>query len=264
MDPEAVLAAYDEQIRRDPTSGPPDGWVERDAHVVRYLGGPAAWRGVPWSDLGRVGTGADVDEVIAEQVARFAVAGSSWEWKHYSHDLPADLPERLRAAGLVPEPAEALMVAELAGLAPDVAAPPGVELLPVTDEDGARDLVRVHEEVFGGDHCAVGRSVLAGLAARPVRTRAVVARVGSRPVGAGRLELSHGTDFAGLWGGGTVTGWRGRGIFRALVAHRAAEAAAAGFTYLQVDASSDSRPILGRLGFTELATTTPFMHPGSS
>ena len=27
--------------------------------------------------------------------------------------------------------------------------------------------------------------------------------------------------FAGLWGGGTVEGWRGRGIYRALVAHRA-------------------------------------------
>jgi hypothetical protein len=35
-------------------------------------------------------------------------------------------------------------------------------------------------------------------------------------------------------------------------------AAARGFRYLQVDASPDSRPILRRLGFAELATTTPF------
>jgi hypothetical protein len=50
-------------------------------------------------------------------------------------------------------------------------------------------------------------------------------------------------------------------VFRALVAHRAALAAAAGFRYLQVDATADSRPILRRLGFVELSTTTPFVHP---
>jgi hypothetical protein len=56
---------------------------------------------------------------------------------------------------------------------------------------------------------------------------------------------------------------RGRGVFRSLVAHRAALAAARGFRYLQVDASSDSRPILERLGFVQLATTTPFVHQGA-
>ncbi len=36
-------------------------------------------------------------------------------------------------------------------------------------------------------------------------------------------------------------------------------AAAAGCRFLQVDASADSRPILRRLGFQQLATTTPFV-----
>ena len=49
-----------------------------------------------------------------------------------------------------------------------------------------------------------------------------------------------------------------------MVAYRAALAAARGFRYLQVDAMPDSRPILKRLGFAELATTTPFMHPGGT
>jgi len=76
------------------------------------------------------------------------------------------------------------------------------------------------------------------------------------------VEFHIGTEFASLWGGGTLPSWRGRGVFRSLVAHRAALAAARGFRYLQVDASPDSRPILTRLGFVELASTTPFMHPG--
>jgi hypothetical protein len=49
-------------------------------------------------------------------------------------------------------------------------------------------------------------------------------------------------------------------VFRSLVAHRAAVASGAGFRYLQVDATPDSRPILKRLGFVELATTTPFIY----
>jgi hypothetical protein len=53
-------------------------------------------------------------------------------------------------------------------------------------------------------------------------------------------------------------------VFRSLVAHRANLASARGFRYLQVDASPDSRPILKRLGFVELATTTPFVHPGAA
>jgi antitoxin (DNA-binding transcriptional repressor) of toxin-antitoxin stability system len=51
-------------------------------------------------------------------------------------------------------------------------------------------------------------------------------------------------------------------VFRSLVAYRARLASERGYRYLQVDASAASRPILVRLGFTELATTTPFRHPG--
>jgi len=85
---------------------------------------------------------------------------------------------------------------------------------------------------------------------------------GSLPGSSGRIEFHHGTDLASIWGGGTLPAYRRRGLFRALVAHRAAQATRLGFRYLQVDASSDSRPILRRLGFVELATTIPFTHPG--
>jgi len=61
-----------------------------------------------------------------------------------------------------------------------------------------------------------------------------------------------------------VPGWRGRGVYRALVAHRARVAAERGYRYLQVDASDESRPILERLGFHPLTTTTPYVHPGGT
>jgi GNAT superfamily N-acetyltransferase len=89
----------------------------------------------------------------------------------------------------------------------------------------------------------------------------VIASFDGTAVAAGRVEYQPDTDFASLWGGGTLPAWRGRGVFRSLVAYRAALASARGFRYLQVDASSDSQPILRRLGFVELATTTPFCAP---
>jgi GNAT superfamily N-acetyltransferase len=250
MDKQAVLAAFDQQVRRRPVT---DGVVERDSEVVRTIG--PGWTGVEWSAL----DGARVDAVIAAQVARFA--GGPWEWKHYSYDSPADLPARLVAAGLTPEPSETLLVAEIADLRVDVAPPVGVELVPVVDRAGVDALVAVHDEVFGGRHSAVGELVLAGLGRDPSTLAAVVAMAGGTPVSAARVEFHPGTEFASLWGGGTLPRWRGRGVFRALVAFRASLAAARGFRYLQVDATSDSLPILRRLGFVDLATTTPFTHP---
>jgi GNAT superfamily N-acetyltransferase len=73
------------------------------------------------------------------------------------------------------------------------------------------------------------------------------------------VRFAHDTEFATLWGGGTLEPWRGRGIYRAVVAYRANLASARGCRYLQVDASDDSRPILERLGFVAVTTTTPFI-----
>ncbi|MBI0320141.1 GNAT family N-acetyltransferase, partial [Streptomyces javensis] len=50
------------------------------------------------------------------------------------------------------------------------------------------------------------------------------------------------------------------GVYRALVAFRARIAADRGCRYLQVDASGMSRPILRRLGFVPLTTTTPYVY----
>jgi GNAT superfamily N-acetyltransferase len=93
----------------------------------------------------------------------------------------------------------------------------------------------------------------------PESLRMVVAMAADEPVAAARIEFVPGTDFAGLWGGGTVPEWRGRGIFRALVAYRASLAAERGYRYLQVDALPTSRPILERLGFAAVARTTPYV-----
>lgn len=253
---DGLLAEFDRRLRREPAAG--GGTVERERDVIRVLSAaPDGWSGVVWSDL----DGPTADAAIARERARFAGLTHPWEWKYYDYDRPDDLPERLAAAGFAPEPPEAVLVAETARVPTEVDLPAGVRLVPVVDRPGVEALVRVHDEAFGGDHSGLGRALAAQLAGAPDSVAAVLAVAGDRPVCAGRIEFHPGTGFASLWGGGTIPDWRGRGLFRAVVAHRVGLAAERGARLLQVDASAGSEPILRRMGFERIATTVPFRYP---
>ncbi|WP_046731237.1 GNAT family N-acetyltransferase [Streptomyces humi] len=253
-----VLALYDRDMREGARPDGPGARVERVGAVVRQVADAEGWNAVLWSALDEK----TADGAIAEQVEFFGTLGHEFEWKLYGHDLPCDLGARLAAAGFRPEPAETLMVAETAGLRVDAGLPDGVRTTQVTDAAGVDLLVDVHEKAFGTDGARLRHRLLAQLAEWPDTVVAVVALAGDEPVSAARMELRPGTRFAGLWGGGTVAGWRGRGLYRALVAHRARVAEDRGYRYLHVDASAMSRPILERLGFHALGTTTPYVHAG--
>ncbi|MER6283312.1 GNAT family N-acetyltransferase [Streptomyces sviceus] len=258
MDHVAVLALFDRNMREGAQPDGPGARVERVGRVVRQVAAEHGWNGVVWSDLDE----ASADRAIAEQIAYYTGLGREFEWKLYGHDLPVDLGERLRAAGFTPGPEETLMIAEVADLTLDVEPPEGIRFLPVTDQAGVDLVADVHEKAFGTDSTRLRHQLLARLRDETDTVVAVVALAGDEPVSAARMELVPGTRFAGLWGGGTVEGWRGRGIYRALVAHRARAAVERGYRYLQVDALAASRPILERLGFEPLSITQPHVyHP---
>ena len=256
MDPASVLAAYNAQVRRIVRPDGSGARVETDGSVVRWVTvDGSGWSGIVWSDLDE----ASADRVIAGQVAFFRDRDEKFEWKLYDYDQPPDLARRLLVAGFTAEAEEALMVADVAAVAVPVELPAGVRLLPVTDEASVELLIDVHERVFGIDHSQLRQSLLTQLRDSPEVTGMVVAMAGDEPVCSARIEFLPGTEFAGMWGGGTLPAWRGRGIYRALVGYRARLAAARGYRYLQVDALPDSRPILERLGFVRLARTTPYL-----
>ena len=252
-----MLAAFDEQLRRHSVAGP-GVRVENEDRVTRMVGTDGSWSSVVWSGL----SDADADDVIAREIAR--ATDASFEWKLYSHDRPADLPDRLRAAGLTPEPVEMLMVAEIADLDLPVPAPDGIRLATVEDDAGVAAMLAVHDEVFGPGttYPSVVEAVRTALGIRPRPIEAALAWAGDVAVSAGRVEFHEGTEFASMWGGGTLPAWRGRGVFRALVGHRALLARDRGFRYLQVDALPTSRSILERMGFHPVAETTPWVRAG--
>ena len=250
-----MLALYDRQVRRGHRGDGPEDLVEYVDGVLRHVGDASGWCGVLWSDLDE----ATADAAIAEQLRYFGELGREFEWKHYSHDRPADLGERLLKAGLVPEDPEALMVAEAAALPTEPVLPEGVRIERVTDAAGVRLMDEASTAAFGrpSRHTL---ELVQQLERNPDSLAALVVLAGDRPVCSARLELRPGTEFAGLWGGGTVPEWRGKGIYKATVAWRTRLAVELGYRYLQVDASDDSRPILGRLGFQRLSTTTPYIY----
>lgn len=248
-----LLELFDVRMRQQARPDGPGVTVERAGGVVRQRGSAQDWNGILWSDLDE----RTADAAIAAQIRDFA---GPFEWKLYTHDRPGDLADRLRAAGFIAEEPETLMIARVADLPTAADLPEGVRLHQVTDAAGVDRMMDVHAQAFGTSPGHLRHQLLARLAEAPDTLVAAVAMAGDLPVSAARMELHPGTGFAGLWSGGTVPGWRGRGLYRALVAHRTRIAAERGYRYLQVDASDQSRPILQRLGFTPLTTTIPFLY----
>jgi GNAT superfamily N-acetyltransferase len=254
VDIEAVRTAFDAQIRRKAEPDEPGAIVEPDDGVLRWVAPGSETSCIIWSAL----TDHTADAAIAAQKAYFTTRGTPVEWKYYDYDRPADLPARLVAAGFEPDDDEMMLVAETSAIDSQIVLPDRIRLVPVADEAGLAAMVRVHDLAFTDHPSPELEDRLRGQL-RSEQVQMVVAMAGEEPVSAARIEFVTGTDFAGLWGGGTVPAWRGKGIFRALVAYRAGLAAARGYRYLQVDALPTSRPILERLGFEPVASTTPYV-----
>ena len=137
--------------------------------------------------------------------------------------------------------------------------PGDVALREVRDRADLDRIAVLESAIWHDDRGWLADSLEAERAVDPDALAIVVAETGDSVVSAGWVRFIEGSGFATLWGGGTLPAWRSRGIYRALVAYRANLAAARGFAYLQVDASDESRPILERLGFVAVTTTTPFI-----
>jgi GNAT superfamily N-acetyltransferase len=213
---------------------------------------------VEYRDLGGL-DGHELDQLIARQAQIFTERGEPFEWKLHGHDRPTDLPDRLRAAGFVPEDMETVVIAPIAEVSIEVTVPEGVALREVTERADLERIEALENAIWNEDDVWRADSLEQELAADPDGLVIVVAEAGETVVCAGWVRFPDETEFATLWGGGTLPGWRGRGFYRALVAHRAKLAAQRGRRYVQVDASDDSRPILERLGFVAVTTTTPFI-----
>lgn len=233
-------------MRRRPPSSP-GVRIEDLGQIVRIVG---EYNCILYSRLAP----RDAAGVVADQTAHFREIGREVEWKLFGHDRPRALAELLRRRGFVPDPPETLVVYDLARPLPTAGGPVELTVSPVKDAEGLRVARAISERAFGPG--AGWKGIDYSRYLHDPSFAAFVAYRAGAPVSSGRLEMPPGRSFASLWGGGTVPGHRGAGIYRQLVAVRAELARARGFRYLTVDARESSRPILERLGFVPLDTVT--------
>jgi GNAT superfamily N-acetyltransferase len=249
-----LLALYDAQLRgaAETAAGIES---DRDGPLTRVYyphTGFVSYRSLDGLD------GAELETLIARQIACFAAREQQFEWKTRGHDRPADLPQRLLAAGFVPQPPETVLVGVAAELTREPVLPGGVTLSLARSRAAFERIAAMESVVWGADWSWLAED-LSTRAAAPGTAQVLVALADGAVVSAAWIVFKPGTDFAGLWGGSTLATWRGKGIYRALVARRAQLAVGRGVRYLQVDASADSCPILQRLGFVAITTTTPYL-----
>jgi GNAT superfamily N-acetyltransferase len=229
-----ILARFDEQMRRSVTDE--DGLYVSDG----------------WSAV--LAVPPDIDRALS----RLRELPAHAEWKLYGHD-PPHIQDRLRAAGLEPDEEEAVLVAEASSIPP-----PAVEVSVARTPELAAAFAELAGRVFGDPTPGAPRDLLEALEEDEPTRLATVVLVDGAAVSGGRVDLPHKGEFAGLFGGVTLPEYRGRGFYRATVAERARLARERGFRWLYVDALPTSRPILERLGFRQITTTTPWTWPSSA
>lgn len=254
-----IRALYDQHMR----AALDDATMTREVagHVVRYLMPTEQFGFVLHSSL----TPATADAAIQAAQQRFAELGYALEWKYFDYDTPEDLPARLVQQGFTAEPPEAVMVLDIETAPPRLTGPFSADVRKL-DHHTIYDADAVHRVVWSAqDKGLPSQRAITAWEAAPESLSVYAVYVDDQPVAYARLEAQANNPFAYLWSGATLPDFRGRGFYTALVAARLQEAHKRDHQFLVVDAMPDtSMPIVAKLGFEQLAMTTPFQWTPSS
>jgi GNAT superfamily N-acetyltransferase len=225
------------------------------AHLVRHVGLQELAEGcILYSRLDN----GNVDQMIHKQIDYFEKIGQDFEWKVFDYDSPSDLKDRLVAYGFEVEEVETIMVFDLS-ITPDfLVQPVGHEVRQITAvEQITTEVMAVERQVWNEDFSDLEAYLTQTLVDEPDRMSIYVAYVNHRPASSAWVYFPPHSQFASLWGGSTVPEFRGRGLYTALLAVRIQEALKRRVSYLTVDASPMSRPILEKFGFEKIADSYP-------
>ena len=203
---------------------------------------------------------ADVPAVMAE----YAADGVS-RFKWCVWEGSEALEDRLAARGFERWEARAMVVETTAARA--VTGPPDVAVEEVTAAD-ARFAAYLATLAAGWETSAAEQAELARCLQRVLevgsgrRHRLYVAWCDGVAVGTGGFVVQQQLDAIYLTGGVVLPAFRGRGIYRALIAARVADAGGARFVTTHAR-SHTSAPILERMGFRTAAAYRVFLSPPS-
>ncbi len=243
MDMQEVLALFDKEQRIEIEY--PGARKEVLPHVVRFVRPSPGKNFILHSRLNET----NVDAAIQEQVAYFTQMDQPFEWKVYDYDTPPDLKDRLVASGFQPDDdPDAVMVLDLQEAPPALLEPILVDVRRLTRRDQLDDIVRVEGQVLGGNFDWL-KQHLGDHLEIPGYVSVYAAYVDSQPACTGWVYFHPYSQFAGLFGGATLSDHRRRGLYTAVVAIRAQEATQRGYRFLTTGASPMSHPVLAKHGF---------------
>ena len=199
----------------------------------------------------------NADEIIRQQVAYFQGLGQNFEWKLYDFDQPLDLKDRLAAHGFIIEEAEAIMVLDLQR-APQVLLQPALhDVRRIVNREKLAHVLDVKQKVWQDDYSWLEHYLGETITTQPDLMSVYVAYLDGQPASAAWTYFPQHSQFASLWGGSTIREHRNQGLYTALLAVRLQEAVSHQVSYLTVDASPMSQPILDKFGFERIATSYP-------
>lgn len=251
MNVKEILELYDKEQRRElQVVG-----VLREVtnNVIRHVNLEQGEGFIAYANL----TSKNADATIREQIAYFENLEQPFEWKSYSHDKPEDLLERLRKHSFTIEEREALLVLDPNQLSAKLQQPITHDIRLLKKPSELEDVLKVETAVWKSDQSDIVAYLAKNMETQPEMLRVYVAYVDDKPVSCAWMFFQENSGFASLWGGSTIKEYRGRGIYTSLVTIRAQEAIKHGASFLTVDASPMSQPILEKLGFQFLAYTYP-------
>jgi hypothetical protein len=252
MNKSQMIALYDQDQRKDIEY--PDMRREVTPKVVRHINTSNTGEGaIIYSQLNE----ANVEDTIRGELTYFEGIGQGFEWKVYDYDQPSDLKERLGSYGFIVEEAEAIMVLDLVAASEALWQPVRHDVQRVLDPEKISEVMSVQQQVWDEDFSWLGHYLGQALRNYPEQMSVYVAYIDGQPASTAWIYFPKHSQFASLWGGSTVGGFRRQGLYTALLAVRAQEAKARQVRYLTVDASAMSRPILEKFGFEMIAYSYP-------
>jgi GNAT superfamily N-acetyltransferase len=192
--------------------------------------------------------GEDAEARIDEMLAFFG--DTPFTWHVGPSSSPGDLEQRLLRRGLVVQVRPRMMTIGLP-LRGDWGTGSEIRIVEVADAETARvGLQLAHHE--GAELARDLDERMAYLAVPSRRGGFLVAFIGRTPVANASYRYSADGRCLYLTGAETVDAFRGRAIYKSLVAYRAARAVERGCTVASILANRDtSAPILARHGFTD-------------
>ncbi len=217
--------------------------------VARYTAISGSIRYVLWFDF----DAAHIDTVIAREEADARLHAKVLCWRVHASDRPEGLAAALVKQGYVADP-DAVQhfaaVADLRAAAMPKQTDPRITVRALTTPEALLAQHTVWSEVWPeDDHARYLSDDQHKMRSGDTATRYWAAFDGDEPIGAASLVHPPACPFALLIGGSVRARWRGRGVYRALLAARFEAAHAMGVSTLAVDASAYSAPVVAKMGF---------------